>query len=162
MVPRKEITSSIVFTLFGLGYLGYNMMYPLDTLNNPGPGAFPLIIGGILTLLAFYQWIQVFKKSRRKKDDKVRVEHQSFKERLQGWKGETGPLTLTVVFTIYLLMVPSVGFFTSNFLFVVICSRLLGARDWIRPVSLAIGINLFCYLLFEIWLKLSLPRGVLA
>ncbi|MBS3906968.1 MAG: tripartite tricarboxylate transporter TctB family protein [Syntrophaceae bacterium] len=160
MISRKEITSSLVFILFGVGYLVYNTQYPLDTLNNPGPGLFPLIVGGLLTLLAIYQWIEAFQKPRGK-DDHKKEKLPSIKGIFQKWKDETGPLLLMVVFAIYLFLIPWAGFFASNFLFVVISSRLLGSRDWKRPVSLAIGINLFCYLLFEIWLKLSLPRGVL-
>jgi hypothetical protein len=158
MVPRKEITSSLIFILLGAGYLVYNTNYPLDTLNNPGPALFPLILGGILTLLAIYQLIHVFRKNRVKKCQ-GKVQPQSVRGALQSWKNESGPLILAGAFAIYLILIPWIGFFTSNFLFVVICSRLIGARDWKRPFSLAIGIDLFCYLLFEIWLKLSLPRG---
>lgn len=158
MVSRKEISSSLIFILLGAGYLVYNTHYPLDTLNNPGPGLFPLILGGILTLLAIYQFAHVFQKSRLK-EYQEKEQSQSVKEVLQSWKNESGPFFLAVTFAIYLILIPWMGFFISNFLFVVISSRLIGAQDWKRPVFLAIGIDLFCYLLFEIWLKLFLPRG---
>ncbi len=161
MIPRKEIASGLVFILFGVGYLAYNTKYPLDTLNNPGPGVFPLIIGGLFTLLAIYQCIQAFREFKGKKENQEKEKLPHVKGIFQRWKGETGPLILVTVFAIYLLLIPRVGFFTSNLLFVVTCSRLIGARDWKGPVSLALGINLFCYLLFEIWLKLSLPGGFL-
>jgi len=160
MGPRKEITSSFTFILLGAGYLVYNTKYPLDTLNNPGPGVFPLILGGILTLLAIYQLAHVLQKSRLK-EYQVKEQPQSVKGALQSWKKESGPLILAAAFAIYVILIPWMGFFISNFLFVVICSRLIGARDWKRPLFLAIGLDLFCYLLFEIWLKLSLPRGSL-
>lgn len=158
MVSRKEITSSLIFIMLGVGYLVYNTYYPLDTLNNPGPGVFPLILGSILILLAIYQLAHVLQK-RRLKEYQVKEQPQSVKGTLRGLKNESGPFILGATFAIYIILLPWMGFFISNFLFVVICSRLIGARDWKRPLSLAIGIDLFCYLLFEIWLKLSLPRG---
>jgi hypothetical protein len=75
--------------------------------------------------------------------------------------GEIKPLIQVGVFVIYLLIIKGVGFFISNFFFVVISSRLMGAKDWARPSALALGICLFCYLLFEVWLRWSLPRGLL-
>jgi putative tricarboxylic transport membrane protein len=158
MILRKEITSSFIFILLGAGYLVYNTKNPLDTLNNPGPGLFPLILGVMLTLLAIYQMIQALQKNRVK-EYQGKVQPQSVQGALQSWKNESGPLILAGAFAIYIILIPWMGFFISNFLFVVICSRLMGARDWKRPLFLAIGIDLFCYLLFEIWLKLSLPRG---
>jgi hypothetical protein len=68
---------------------------------------------------------------------------------------------MIAVFIVYLLMVKWAGFFISNFLFVIISSKLIGAKDWARPIALSVAVSLFCYFLFEVWLKLSFPRGVL-
>ena len=60
---------------------------------------------------------------------------------------------------VYILGVSHVGFLTSTFFLILFASRLSGARDWLRPVLFSLGILLVCYLLFEVWLKLALPRG---
>lgn len=161
MVTPKEITSSLVFILLGVGYLAYNMSYSIDTWNNPGPGIFPLIVGGVLILLAVGQLMQTLRKPGKQDDRKsAGFRFQSVGAFLPK-SGEIKPLILVGVLVIYLLLVQGVGFFISNFVFVVVSSRLMGAKDWARPVALALGICLFCYLLFEVWLKLSLPRGLL-
>jgi len=161
MVSSKEITSSLLFILLGVGYLAYDRSYPIDTWNNPGPGVFPLFVGGVLILLAAVQLLQTLRKPRDKDDRKsTRFTLKSAKAFLEE-SGEIKPLILVGVFVIYLLITKGIGFFISNFLFVVVSSRLMGARDWVRPSALALGICLFCYLLFEAWLKLSLPRGLL-
>jgi hypothetical protein len=54
-----------------------------------------------------------------------------------------------------------IGFFVSTFLLVILSSRLMQAKDWGRPIALSAGVSLFCYFLFEVWLKLSFPRGIL-
>ena len=161
MVTPKEITSSLVFILLGAGYLAYNTSYSIDTWNNPGPGVFPLIVGGVLILLAVCQLVQTLRKPGKQEDRKnVGFSLKSVRASLSK-SGEIKSFILVGVFVIYLLMVRGVGFFISTFFFVVVGSRLMGAKDWARPAALALGVCLFCYLLFEVWLKLSLPRGLL-
>ena len=161
MVTPKEITSSLVFILLGAGYLAYNTSYSVDTWNNPGSGVFPLIVGGVLILLAVGQLVQTLRKPRKEDDRKISGFSLKSARAFLSKRGERKPFILVGVFVIYLLMIQGVGFFISNFIFVVISSRLMGAKDWARPVALALGVCLFCYLLFEVWLKLSLPRGLL-
>jgi putative tricarboxylic transport membrane protein len=162
MAIRKAIASSLVLILFGVGFLLYDIKYPLDTWANPGPGVFPLMVGAVLVILAAWQLIQDFRKPKppgAKKDHKGTTE--LITEFLPRKRGEAKPLFMIAVFIIYLLMVKWVGFFTSNFLFVIVSSRLMEASDWRRPILLSAGTNLFCYFLFEVWLKLSFPRGIL-
>ena len=162
MFVLKEMMSSLVLILFGLFFLLYNLKYPLDTRANPGPGVFPLMVGAVLVILAAWQLVQDRRKPKIEEVKESREETgRSLGEFLQRYRVETKPLLMIAVFVVYLLMVKWVGFFISNFLFVIISSKLIGARDWGRPVALSAGISLFCYFLFEVWLKLSFPRGVL-
>ncbi len=198
MFIRKEITSSLVLLLFGVGFLLYDLKYPLDQWANPGPAVFPLMVGTVLAILAAWQLVQEARKPKNqgsKENDEgarksthstprseargilrvdterrflPRFKHRglapsnvSITEFLQRSTGETKPLVLVAVFIVYLLMVKWVGFFISNFLFVIVSSKLLGAKDWARPIVLSAGVSLFCYFLFEVWLKLSFPRGIL-
>lgn len=160
MFARKEIASSLVLILFGVVFLLYNIKYPLDTLANPGPGVFPLMVGAVLVVLAAWQLIH---DVRKPKPEGAKESHEgagrSIGKFLQRDNAETKPLLMISIFIVYLLMVKWVGFFISNFLFVIISSKIIGARDWGRPIALSAGISLFCYFLFEVWLKLSLPRG---
>ena len=162
MICRKEITGSLVSILFGAGFLLYNVKYPMDTWENPGPGVFPLMAGVVLVTLA--SWLLV-KEIRKPRLEETKERHKGtegvIREFLQRNGNEVKPLLMISVFVVYLLMVKWVGFFVSNFLFVIISSRLIGARDWGRPIALSAGITLFCYFLFEVWLKLSFPRGIL-
>jgi len=75
--------------------------------------------------------------------------------------GEAKVIALTVMLVLYLLMMTWIGFFVSTFLLVVLASRLMEAKDWGRPVALAVGVCLFCYFLFVVWIKLSFPTGIL-
>jgi hypothetical protein len=162
MAIRKGIASSLVLILFGVGFLLYDLKYPIDTWGNPGPGVFPLMVGAVLVMLAVWQLVQ---DVRKPKPEETKESHErtgrTVTEFLQRDRGQAKPLLMIATFIFYLLMVKWVGFFVSNFLFVIVSSKLIGARDWGRPVALSAGVNLFCYFLFEVWLKLSFPRGLL-
>ncbi len=160
-IVRKEMASSIVLLLSGIGYLFYDLKYPLDTWANPGAGVFPLIAGGVLVILSVYQSVRVFRR-RRGDGGGEALTGRSVQSILESFQGdERKPLLMIAFFILYLLMVKWVGFFTSDFLFVIFCSKLIGAKGWGRPIALSAGVNLFCYFLFEVWLKLSFPQGVL-
>jgi putative tricarboxylic transport membrane protein len=162
MTPRKEIASSLVLILFSLTFLVYTTRYPLDDRANPGPAVFPLLLGGVLLLLAVWQLIRAFLVPRTQerggeKGSKVKALKAFFHEN----QGEAKVLILTSLLVLYILMIQWIGFFVSTFLLVILSSRLMEAKDWIRPILLSVGLGLFCYFLFEVWLKLSFPRGIL-
>ncbi len=165
MTTRKEIASNLVVILFGAVFLAYTTRYPLDTWESPGPAVFPLIVGAVLVFLGAGQLVRVLWKSRRKDHhhhhEKHRDGDQPARESILRNSGDGKALRMIVVFILYLLMMQWIGFFVSTFLFAIISSRLAEASDWGRPIALSAGVTVCCYLLFEVWLKLSFPRGVL-
>jgi putative tricarboxylic transport membrane protein len=162
MTTRKEIAGNLAVILFGAVFLSYTARYPLDTWESPGPAVFPLILGALLTILGAGQLIRALWKSARKDHrEKQRDGGRSMRESLLRKSGEGKALRMIAVFILYLLMMQWIGFFVSTFLFGTITSRLTETRGWGRPIALSTGITLFCYLLFEVWLKLSFPRGIL-
>ena len=162
MSLRKEIASSLILILFGAVFLLYDIKYPLDQRENPGPGAFPLIVGAVLVFLAAWQLVQAIQKTKMPaREERSKGDANIAGEIPKKDRGDTKVLLMIAVFIIYLLMVKWIGFFTSNFLFVIVSSKFMGARDWKGPILLSAGINLFCYFLFEVWLKLSFPKGIL-
>jgi len=149
---RREIESSIVVLLIGVLFLVYNLNYTLGQWANPGPGVFPLMVGGVWVVLAVWHLVSVLRKHKAPARETLQESET---------KGRTKALFMIGALVFYLLIVKWAGFFVTTFLFVVICGRLAGAREWGRPLALSIGINLFCYLLFGMWLKLSFPKGIL-
>lgn len=162
MNPRKDIASSLVLILFSATFLIYTTRYPLDSWENPGPAVFPLTLGGILLILALWHLILASlapKAPDREGEKGSKV--KALKAFLHDNQGEAKALILTALLVLYILMMQWIGFFVSTFLLVILSSRLMEAKDWGRPVALSVGVSLFCYFLFEVWLKLSFPRGIL-
>jgi hypothetical protein len=164
MAIRKAIAGDITVILFGVVFLIYNRQYSMDTLANPGPGIFPLIIGAVLVGLGVWQLVQdCVRPIESDCEEKGRgsISIRSLRGCFQKDNAERGVLLMIGSSILYLLAVQWIGFFFSNFLFVIIASRIMGAEKWGGPLALSAGINVFCYLLFEVWLKLSFPRGIL-
>jgi putative tricarboxylic transport membrane protein len=162
MTPRKEIASSLALILFSMTFLIYTTRYPLETWESPGPAVFPLLLGGVLLILAAWQLIRALLAPKiPDREGKKGSNIESLKKFLHDNEGETKVLYLTAMLILYLLMMQWVGFFISTFLLVVLSSRLIEAKEWGRPIALSVGVGLCCYFLFEVWLKLSFPRGIL-
>ncbi len=162
MTPRKDIAGSLVLILFSLTFLIYTTRYPLDNWESPGPAVFPLLLGAVLLLLASWQLIRAFLAPKgpgrvRGKEPTITSMKAFFLEN----QGEAKVLILTALLISYLLMMQWIGFFVSTFLLVILSSRLMEAKGWVRPIALSAGVCLFCYFLFEVWIKLSFPRGIL-
>jgi len=162
MNPRKEIASSLVLILFSMTFLVYTTRYPLDDWENPGPAVFPLVLGAVLLALACWQLIRALLAPKAPGETGVKGNLiDNLNRFLRESSGEAKVIALTVMLVLYLLMMTWIGFFVSTFLLVVLASRLMEAKDWGRPVALAVGVCLFCYFLFVVWIKLSFPTGIL-
>jgi putative tricarboxylic transport membrane protein len=162
MNQRKEIASSLVLILFSMIFLVYTTRYPLDDWESPGPAVFPLILGGVLLILSLWQLIHAWLAPKIPGNaGEARSKIQAFQKFLHENQGEAKVLYLTAMLILYILLMQWIGFFVSTFLLVIFSSRLMEAKDWGRPIALSAGVCLFCYLLFEVWIKLNFPRGIL-
>lgn len=157
MGQTRSFIASLAFVVLGAGFLLYNTKYPLDTWESPGAGVFPLITGIGLVITAAWQ----LGRDLLGRGKETAADTAGEDEDLSGTTGERKVIYMIAVFCLYLICLPWIGFYTSNTFFIAATSRLLGARDWAKPLILALGVNLFCYYLFETWLKLSFPRGFL-
>jgi hypothetical protein len=159
--PRKDLWSSAVLLLIGGGYLLYDLRYALDTLANPGPGVFPLAVGLLLMSLGAAQLFQsgrlLLTRRAAKPDSPLDSPAEPPKE---AW-AERVPWLMVGILILYLMVVSWIGFLTSTFALVILCSKLMGTRGWIGPIALAVGILVSCHFLFSVWLHVPLPTGYL-
>ncbi|MBA4422223.1 MAG: hypothetical protein C0390_03855 [Syntrophus sp. (in: bacteria)] len=163
MTPRKVITSSLMLILFSVVFLVYTTRYPIDNWESPGPAVFPLLLGAILLIMATSQFVRalwICHEQPRPAGEKVPwvLAIQRF---LKNNQGETKVFYLTVILFLYILLMSWIGFFVCTFLLAIVSSRLMEAKGWVRPIVLSLAICLFCFFLFEAWIKLSFPRGFL-
>jgi hypothetical protein len=147
---RRDLLSAAGLAALAAGYLVANRSYPLDTLATPGPGIFPLAVGVLMLTLAAAQAVA----SVRSRPGAMTAPAPTV--------GERGRLIAMVTLLVaYPLAAGVLGFFTASFVVILVSSRLLGARDWLGPVALALGVTVAAHVIFVTWLGVPFPTGLL-
>jgi len=159
---RKDTLSNAVLLLIGCGYLWYDSRYSLDTLANPGPGIFPLMVGLLLVALTATQLARsggrlLLAPPTAKPGSLAACPPEAPSEA----RTEGIPWLMVGILVLYLMVVSRIGFLTSTFVLIIICSKLMGTSGWKRPVLLAAGLIVACHFLFSVWLRVPLPTGLL-
>ncbi|MGH7307810.1 MAG: tripartite tricarboxylate transporter TctB family protein [Candidatus Rokuibacteriota bacterium] len=146
--------SAVGLAVLAGGYLLANRHYPLDTLATPGSGIFPLAVGLLMLGLAVAQAVA----AARSRPGATASPAVTSEDRAGG-RGRA--LTMVALLVAYAGAAGVTGFLTASFGVVLVSSRLLGARDWLRPVALACGVAVAAHLIFVVWLGVPFPTGLL-
>jgi len=134
-------------------WLAYQYIPGARTETEPGPRAFPVLLGAALFALGLLVTVSAFFSARRPRagEDLVAAvtRHEAF------IVGGTFLLLL-----LYAFLMEKAGFLLSTPLVVVLAMRaLLRRQSWTLTLLLAIGITFFCWLVFVVLLEAPLPRG---
>ena len=148
---REKITGIFLFGL-GLAVFLKSLSYPLGALRKPGGGLFPLIASILLMGGSAVLTIQAFRG--KEVDQSSRSPFFSEKEApwriLLGFAGLLG----------YRYLLPVIGFTPSTAAFIFFLSRFLGKYSWVMSIGFAVLTALGAYYLFQVWLKIPMPRPV--
>ena len=149
-----DLVSAVGLAVLAGGYLLANRAYPLDTLATPGAGIFPLAVGLLMLGLAVAQALTAV----RSRPDPAASPHVASEA---GAPTRGRVLAMVVLLVAYAGAAGAIGFLTASFGVIVVSSRLLGARDWLRPVALALGVTVAAHVIFVAWLGVPFPTGLL-
>lgn len=118
----------------------------------PGPRAFPILLGAILLGLGAVMTVSAFVASRR---PGAKTELPAVQRREVMVVAGTFALLM-----LYAFLLEKAGFVISTLLAVVLAMRvLLHRQPWGLTLAMAGGTTLFCWLLFAVLLEAPLPRG---
>ena len=122
----------------------------MGTIDNPGPGFLPLLLGIAIVLMSMVLLIRVWNKG------KIQVKTTSWPER-------GGLIKISLIFVVIVLftaLLEITGYIINIFVLFLILLRPVGKQNWIWTLSISIGATVASYLLFDRWLMLPLPRGI--
>ena len=121
----------------------------LGGFHEPGPGFLPFGTGVAFGILSIILILLTFGKNRE------RPTGMAF-ERIEWWKA----ILILASMLIYALILEKLGFVISTFLLMVV---LLGVerKRWYTVAIVAITTALVTYVIFELWLRSQLPKGIL-
>ena len=120
------------------------------TSDGPGSGYFPFYIGiilGVSALGIFYQ--AVFSKSR---------DEGAFVDKVQAQR----VLSVLLPAGLYVLVIVFLGLYVASAIYILLFMIILGKYPPAKSLMLALVINTFFFVLFEVWFKVPLYKGTLA
>lgn len=145
---------AVAFALTGLAIVaGTLATLRLGTWGNPGPGAFPLLLGLVILLLAAGSGAARLRRLTER-----------------GSAGEGPVLTgrelrvavlFFALFFAYVAVFQPLGFLLSSIVFLALMMRAFSGEPWLRSVVVAAAVAVVAFAGFVHLLNLNLPRGPL-
>jgi hypothetical protein len=64
-------------------------------------------------------------------------------------------------FCLWILLMPLLGYVAVTLFATFGFCKVMKLEGWLKPLSISFGTTLFIYLLFDYWLYIDLPKGIL-
>lgn len=149
-MKRDRISGILLFGL-GLAVCLKSLTYPLGDFRRPGGGLFPLIASVFLMGLSVLLTVQAFRAKGEEKEAPFFPENESPRRILMGFGALLG----------FRYLLPLIGFTPSAAAFIFFLSRFLGKYGWWASAAFALITAVAVHYLFEVWLKIPMPRNLL-
>lgn len=141
---ERDAFAGLLFVIIGACFAWAASGYDFGTSANPGPGYFPFGLGVLLTVLGA---VVLFKATSIETRDGERV----------GGIGWRPLLVVTASIVLFGLMLPRLGLPISVALTAQLAALASAETRWRESLPLALGLAVFCALVFVGALKLNLP-----
>lgn len=144
--PRLESTFALGLLAIGGGIAYLSWGYGFGSLARPGPGLYPFFLGIVIVACAIAIMISP---------------PESRDEPLFEAGGARTFLLMSATFCLWIVAMPLLGYVAVTLLATCAFAKSLGLEGWTKPLAISGGTALLVYLLFDKWLYIDLPRGIL-
>ena len=143
--------SSLFWLVVGIGIVFASLTYGFGSLQAPGAGFITFFAGAILILLSAGLLVS-----------SIRSQEPESGLRLL-WKGLEARkvLYVLILLVIYALLLKHVGFLISTFVLLIFLFRVKANYHLLNVILMSFLVTAGSYLLFQVWLKVQLPKGIL-
>lgn len=144
---RLEVVFDFVLLVLGALVFIVSWGYGFGTFRKPGPGLYPFFIGLFIMVLSF---VLLILELRAKSSPPL---------------FETGGIKtfflMTLTFCLWIVLMPLLGYIVISMLATYAFCKVMKLEGWVKPLALSLGTAVFIYLMFDYWLYIDLPRGIL-
>lgn len=142
MVNRVGLSGALFVLAIGVIFFGYSLQYPYESELGPGSGMMPLWLSGLLIILSLAYLAAVFKG----KDSS---------EKWPEWKSQLEMLFILGSMSLFVLLLPVIGFNLSCILF--LFAFLRRNYSWYKSLAISAFASVFLFLLFTEGFATPLP-----
>ncbi|KYZ77944.1 hypothetical protein AXX12_16910 [Anaerosporomusa subterranea] len=148
-MTKYERATGLFLIALGVAVMYYAMTaLSLGTMQEPGPGFFPVVCGiGIVILCVIW-----FAGNR-----KPVTQSEPFWEAGQ-W---VAPAISTLIITVYTALMEPLGYMLSTFIFLVAWQFAIEREKWLKTGAIAVIGTVAMYAIFSYLLRVPLPEGLL-
>ncbi|MEL7565221.1 MAG: tripartite tricarboxylate transporter TctB family protein [Dehalobacterium sp.] len=138
-------------------YLCEAFKLPFGTIEEPQMGFMPVVVGIILLSLCIILAGKeiLFTSKHIEQETNSRGEDQSKRSRLKK------PLIISICLFVYPLVLIRLGFVLATVPLLFVCLRVMGYRNWLVSLLIAIVTVVVFNYIFSSWLGVFLPEGIL-
>lgn len=154
-MEKSDFFSGFILLIFGVTIFIGSMSYPFGEIDNPGAGFAPRLASLILIVISVFIIIIAYRRSFTRKGNTANRTFFSTRD---------GPKRIILACTFllaYRLLFPILGFIPTNFLFFLLVTRSLGDFRWRISFIFSFLSTVMAYLLFQVFLKIQMPAGIL-
>ena len=144
---RLEICFDFLMLVLGIVIAAVSWGYGFGSFARPGPGLYPFFIGAAIVLFVFFVLIAELRSDTAKP--------------VLDTKGAVTLFLMTATFCLWILAMPLLGYVVVTLLAAFAFCKIMKLEGWWKPLAVSGGTALFIYLLFDYWLYIDLPRGIL-
>jgi len=123
----------------------------LGTLHQPGPGFLFFWTSIALGIMSLVILIRAVEKKRAREPEVSIFEKQN----------KTKIVFVLISLFLYALLMEKVGFILVTLLLFIFLLGVIEKKRWLFTIFASIAVTVVAYLIFEIWLKSQLPKGLL-
>jgi len=121
--------------------------YGFGSLRQPGPGLYPFFIGVAIAVFSLFILISELRSGTSKP--------------VLDKEGAKTLVLMTLTFCLWIVAMPLLGYVVVTLLATYAFCKIMKLEGWWKPLAVSAGTALFIYVLFDYWLYIDLPRGIL-
>ncbi|MBN1106141.1 MAG: tripartite tricarboxylate transporter TctB family protein [Deltaproteobacteria bacterium] len=152
-----QAVTAALFAFFGLAFTAGSFSLGVGGILQPGPGFFPLLVGSILVFLSVLTLIGDIRRTSPKPLG-TPPEGSGGAEKRRHY---SDVLVTSVCLILFTVAIEPLGFLASMFCLVVFLVGGMGRKSWKAAILYSLVAVLFVHIVFERWLMIQLPLGVM-
>jgi hypothetical protein len=142
-----EIGVAVAMMLFSFIVIGGSLQVGVTWgVEGPRAGFFPFYLGLLILIASLFNLVQAIWTPGRAR---------LFAE----WGQLRQVLSVVVPAALYVGLVPWIGIYASSALLIAVFMKWIGRYGWSLVLPIAVGVPIICFVVFEKWFLVPLPKG---